>query len=112
MENLTRAFRQFYFTEHNNNPPTFLQVIGWTYKAEVESTIRRYVYVRKVPLIIDNGLSGGSWSFDYNIIENYKTDIPEPLKTNVPGLVTGNAILIDGADFIRYGGVTVPRVEM
>ena len=107
MNDLQKALGQFYFCEHTNNPPTFLQVVGWTPKAESENTLRRYVYVRKVPLKIIPGMNGGQWEFDQNAIEACKK-LSEPVKKNVPGLVSGNAILIDGAGFIRYSGMTIP----
>ena len=108
METLHASLGQFYFITHSNAPPTFLQVVGWTKGAERPDAKRRYVYVRKVPLHIQNGLGGGHWQFDETIIKKYAGDITKPLHKSTRALVDGNAIIIDGAHFLRYQSITVP----
>ncbi len=108
MDTLHAALGQFYFTTHTNAPPTFLQVIGWTKGAEQPNTKRHYVYVRKVPLVVRHGLCGGRWEFDNNIIEKYASEITTPVRKNTPQ-VDGNAIVIEGAHFIRYQSITVQQ---
>lgn len=109
METLQASLGQFYFQAHNNTPPTFLQVTGWTKGAEREETKRLYVYVRKVPLRVHNYMGNGEWLFDEEIIQKYATEITSPIHDNKNKLVDGNAIIIPGGDFLRYQGVTVPK---
>jgi hypothetical protein len=108
MNTLYATLGQFYFTTHTNTPPTFLQVIGWTKGAEQPTAKRLYVYVRKVPLVVSHGRCGGCWEFDNNIIEKYASEITTPVRKNTPQ-VDGNAIVIEGAHFIRYQSITVPQ---
>nr|QBK87746.1 MAG: hypothetical protein LCMAC202_00820 [Marseillevirus LCMAC202] len=109
METLRASLGQFYFTTHSNAPPTFLQVVGWTKGAERHNAKRRYVYVRKVPLHIQNSIGGsGYWQFDEDVIKRYAADIIKPVHKSTQTLVDGNAIIIDGAHFLRYQSITVP----
>nr|QBK87313.1 MAG: hypothetical protein LCMAC201_02230 [Marseillevirus LCMAC201] len=109
METLHTSLGQFYFTTHSNSPPTFLQVVGWTKGAERPDAKRRYVYVRKVPLQICGGLNGsGRWEFDEDLIKRYATDITKSVHKSTDTLVDGNAIIIDGAHFLRYQSITIP----
>lgn len=107
MDTLYSALGQFYFATHYNTPPTFLQVVGWTKGAENSDAKRQYVYVRKVPLRIKQNVNGGQWEFDENVIKNYAVEIKTPIRKH-SGIVAGNAIVIEGAHFIRYQGMTVP----
>lgn len=106
MDLLNSVLGKFYFLEHNRLSPTFVQIVGWTKKAE-EDVKRRYVYVRKVPLIIERGNNGGQWSFDHSIIKKYKMEIIEPVH-NRCDVVDANAILIDEV-FLRYNGITLQQ---
>ncbi len=106
MDTLYASLGQFYFTTHSNAPPTFIQVIGWTKGAERPEAKRRYVYVRKVPFILQHGYGGGKWEFDDDAIKQYATEITEPIHNPKAG--DGNAIVIDGAHFLRYHSITVP----
>jgi len=105
MDTLYSALGKFYFIAHNNSPPTFLQVVGWTKGAERPEAKRQYVYVRKVPLVVRHGLGRGHWEFDDNIIKKYAMEITTPIHKSVDG----NAIIIGGAHFLRYQGITVPQ---
>ena len=109
MDTLYAALGQFYFTTHFNSPPTFLQVIGWTKGAEHPDTKRHYVYVRKVPLIHEHSCGRGTWEFDTDLIKRYAATIKTPIHKNVDCIVDGNAIVIDGANFIRFQSITVPQ---
>lgn len=102
---------KFYFYKHINAPPSFLQIVGWTKGAENPNIKRVNVYVRKVPLIISNGLNGGSWEFDKNIINEYSKNITNPIFTNKKGLVDGNAIFLNNGMEIKYKGNIIPLLE-
>lgn len=108
METLYSALGQFYFTTHSNSPPTFLQVVGWTKRAEQPDSKRRYVYVRKVPMNIIHSYGGGKWDFDQELITQFAAQITNPVHKPDPVLVTGNAIIIEGAHFLRYQSITIP----
>lgn len=105
METLQTALGKFYFASHINKPPTFLQVVGWTAGAERPDAKRRYVYVRKVPLHINHAHTGGSWEIDYDIIKEFATQVKSPNEIKHDG----NAIIIDGAHFLRHQSETIPQ---
>jgi len=105
---LEKSLGKFYFSNHNNRPPTFLQIVGWTKGACDPNKKRVHVYVRKVPLQVVNGLNIGEWSFDKNIIREYSDEIVQPVHKNVNGLVDFNAIISPLGDFIRFEKMTIP----
>ncbi len=109
MDTLQSALGQFYFQTHASCPPTFLQVVGWTKGAERPEAKRHYVYVRKVPLKIIHSFGGGEWQFDEEVIKKYATEITKPIHKSTGSLVSGNAIVILGAHFLRYQSQTVPH---
>lgn len=106
MDTLHNSLGKFYFAEHSNSPPTFLQIIGWTKKAEAPSTQRMYVYVRRVPLNVQHSHCNGRWNFNRQIIDDYSAEIKTPLYKSVD-----SAIIIPGGDHIRYRGITVPKFD-
>ena len=107
METLYAALGQFYFAEHLNSPPTFVQVVGWTKGAQGDNCKRRYVYIRNVPIVVIHGYGGGRWEFDADIIKSYATEIKKPVHQPTLSLVSGNAIIIDGAHYLRYQSITL-----
>ena len=111
VDSLQDILGKFYFQSHTHCPPTFLQVVGWTVGAEREDAKRRYVYVRKVPLRVNNSPSGGKWDYDYDVIREYNEEITEPVYNSNSPLVNGNAILIPGGEFLRYQSITVPEFK-
>jgi 5-formaminoimidazole-4-carboxamide-1-beta-D-ribofuranosyl 5'-monophosphate synthetase len=108
MEILQTSLGKFYFLAHDNAPPTFLQVIGWTRGAERENVHKLYVYVRKVPLKIYNYMGNGNWEYDYNIIKEFKNEIVSPIHNSNNKLVDGNAIIIPNGNILRYQSLTIP----
>src|SRR5689334_13803313 len=104
---LNRVFKNFYMGIHDSQPPTFVQIIGWTKNANTPDAKRVHVYVRKVPLSIEKQLFSGTWDIDKDIIESYKTDLCEPILNRSSTLIDGTAILISGDEFIRYNGKTL-----
>lgn len=111
-EMLHNALGKFYFEAHPHCPPTFLQIVGWTKGAEKLGKKRVYVYVRKVPLLINNSPNGGYWHFDYDVIKRFQQEITNPIHSCKSPLVNGNAIIIPGGKFLRYSGVTVPQLDL
>lgn len=111
-EILYDSLGKFYFEAHPHCPPTFLQVVGWTINATNESKKRVYVYVRKVPLLINNSPNGGYWHFDHDVIKKYQEEIQKPVHSCKSSIVSGNAILIPGGKFLRYSGITVPQISI
>jgi hypothetical protein len=108
METLQDSLGQFYLSEHSNSPPTFVQVVGWTPAAERPEAKRRHVYVRHVPLKITTKFGGGGkWEYDNDAINRYRDEIKEPIAKPSEKGVDGNAIMIDGAHFLRYQSRTL-----
>lgn len=105
MKNL---LNKFYFKKLNNNPPIFLQIIGWTNNAEKKNVLRKYVYVRKVPLNIKNTIFGGNFNFDYKIINSYLYEINLPIKKPIKNQIMDKAILKDNGNSLLFQGKLIP----
>ena len=111
-EMLYNSLGKFYFEAHLHCPPTFLQIVGWNKGEEKVGTKRLYVYVRKVPLLINNSPTGGYWKIDPQVVREYYKEITKPVNNSKSSLVTGNAIIIPGGKFLRYSGHTVPQYDV
>ena len=97
-----------YFRQHFNNPPDLIQVIGWTKTAEQPETVRKFLYIRKIPLTINHGIFGGSWAIDKEVLEKYKSEIKEPVNRPTPGVYT--AMYVSDNE-IKYNGSLIPFFE-
>lgn len=98
---------KFYFKEHTNCPPTFLQIVGWTKSAKDNKTKRIYVYVRKVPLIVNHRSNGGNWEFDHDIIKKYCEEITEPILSHKKDWDTLTAIFNPTTNEVKYRGNSI-----
>jgi hypothetical protein len=111
MSDLNQLLGKLYFSEHNNRPPTFLQIVGWTPNASKPDCKRQYVYVRTVPLKVNPTLSGGSWEFDNEIITQYQNEIQNQQPCQQSTTQISTAILIDSGTFLRYQSLTIPQFK-
>jgi hypothetical protein len=99
---------KFYFKKYNNKPPTFIQIIGWTPNAENDTCIRKYVYIRKIPYIINTQTK--MWTINYNIINNYK-NLQKPVRKIPRSTQYGLAILIKNGNYLRFQSETIPILK-
>lgn len=105
--NIQLLFKNIYFKKQNNNPPIFLQIIGWTKNANNINVKRKYVYVRKIPLNIKNYLhNGGYFSINYNNVINCLNDLKIPIKKPFKNCL--KAIIKDNGTKLMYNGQIIP----
>lgn len=97
---------KFYFRKHSNNPPDLIQVIGWTMTATKSETQRKCLYIRKIPISINHGIYGGSWSINNINFEKYKITLPIRKKT---ADVYDTATFISD-DSLRYRGSIINKL--
>lgn len=105
--NLQLLFKKFYFKTRSNNPPIFIQIIGWTKNADNINVKRKYVYIRNIPLNIKNYINyGGYYSINYNNVLNCLNDIKKPIRKPIQN--STKAIIKDNGTNLLLNGEIIP----